>query len=353
MTENDRYSDSPSVDLFTEELRRLKLHDRVCFIYENSWEWQLFISTFIRIGLERGEKCYYVFDTHTARQIRNTLKAGGVDVASAETSGKLVILHGNKVYMVDGVFDIDRMTARMIEGAGEAIAEGYTGLRITGETEWVLQQLPASEKLLECEAKLDRDFFPQYPCLAVYQYARPNIDSELIKNVVLTSRQLIVGSRLFMNYHYIPPEIFLDKKNVKFETQYWLDNLERENKREQELTDSNQRLQVLFENAENIIMIADDTGHYLDANKAALDFLECSREQLLKKTIWNDAPPGSLYKQHAENTPLSGPVTIEAQYLVNQKQKTLMLNIIPIESGGRKVLYGIGRDISDRQPKIP
>ncbi|MHA1299666.1 MAG: PAS domain-containing protein [Candidatus Helarchaeota archaeon] len=62
-------------------------------------------------------------------------------------------------------------------------------------------------------------------------------------------------------------------------------------------TEREMKLQTLFEDALNPIFVMNEKGNYLDANKAALTFLECSRELLITKTFWDWVPPGQLEKQ--------------------------------------------------------
>jgi hypothetical protein len=51
---------------------------------------------------------------------------------------------------------------------------------------WVLHGLPGSERLLEYEAKLNRDFYPKYLALGICQYDRWKFDHEIIKGVIMT-----------------------------------------------------------------------------------------------------------------------------------------------------------------------
>ena len=62
--------------------------------------------------------------------------------------------------------------------------------------------------------------------------------------------------------------------------------------RERELQASEARYRVIFEQALNPILITDESKRYIDANQAALDFLECSREELLATDIMDWAVPG-------------------------------------------------------------
>src|SRR4030042_845172 len=158
----------------TQMLEALELHDHLCLIYESPEEGRAAVVPFIAIGLQRGEKCIYIVDTSTAAEIRQYLGEEGVDVASAEQSGQLSILHQTEAYTRGGSFDPDRMIALLISETEKAVAEGYPALRVTGEMTWVLHGHPGSERLLEYEAKLNRDLFPRYPCLAICQDARWN-----------------------------------------------------------------------------------------------------------------------------------------------------------------------------------
>ena len=65
------------------------------------------------------------------------------------------------------------------------------------------------------------------------------------------------------------------------------------------LDDNKKPLDSLFENERNILSpaIVDDDGSYLEVKKAASDFLEDEKEEIIKKKVWDYAPPGTLEKQ--------------------------------------------------------
>ena len=113
------------------------------------------------------------------------------------------------------------------------------------------------------------------------------------------------------------------------------------------LRDAQQR--TLFEEALNPILVVDESGRYVDANQAALDFLECEREELLGKAVWDFARPDLLRQPQEEHTPFVGRRTFEAEYLVRGKIKTLLLSVVPVDLGERTVLYGLGQDITERK----
>jgi PAS domain S-box-containing protein len=118
---------------------------------------------------------------------------------------------------------------------------------------------------------------------------------------------------------------------------------------EQALRESERKYRTLFENALNPILVVDGEGHYVDANEATLTFLECEREELLSKTVWDFAAPGTLDEVQEEHMPFMHPRTVETDYFVNGRVKTLLLNVVPVTLGDQQLLYGIGQDITERK----
>ena len=112
---------------------------------------------------------------------------------------------------------------------------------------------------------------------------------------------------------------------------------------------SEQRYRTLFEAALNPIMLMDENGRYIDANKAALDFLECEPEDLLGKRVWDFTPPVVLGQQQQAPAPFLTSRTLETEYLVQGAIKTLLLNVVPLEIEDQMILYGIGQDITERK----
>ena len=109
---------------------------------------------------------------HTAEQLRSYLKDENIDFYRYENSGQLVLLKDDQAYLKENTFNPDNMISLLKSETEKAISEDYQCLRVTGEMSWVLKRNPGSDKLLEYEAKLNRDFFPQYPCLAICQLLR-------------------------------------------------------------------------------------------------------------------------------------------------------------------------------------
>ena len=71
-------------------LEQLGPHEHFCSIYEGPEEHYAVAIPFIRIGLERGEKCIYIADDGAVGAVREAMQSEGIDVDGAITSKALV-----------------------------------------------------------------------------------------------------------------------------------------------------------------------------------------------------------------------------------------------------------------------
>lgn len=269
----------------------LEPHQHLCLIYESHEEWLAAVVPFISIGLKRGQKCIYIVDTSTADEIRTYLDGEGIDVDFVEKFGQLSILHETEVYTREGSFDPDRMIALLILETKKAIAEGYLALRATGEMTWVLRGHPGSEKLLEYEAKLNSDFFPKYPCLAICQYDLRKFDPEVIKGIIMTHPLLVRGRNIYRNFFYVEPEKLINQRPVEGEIQYWLNVLEREQRIQEVIQQSEGKYHSLFDNASDAVyLIEPQTARIIDCNKKAAEMDGYDIEELKTMSVMDLHP---------------------------------------------------------------
>ncbi|MDN5310224.1 MAG: two-component system, sensor histidine kinase and response regulator [Methanolobus sp.] len=115
------------------------------------------------------------------------------------------------------------------------------------------------------------------------------------------------------------------------------------------LEESESKYRTLFEAALSPVLIVDADGNYIDANKAALDFLETDLGSLRKRKVGDYDPQHLRKKQAEEHAPFLKPKTLETIYNVNGKEKILLLNVVPVETKDGTRLYGIGQDITERK----
>lgn len=200
--------------------------DHYCGVYRTDADKLAFVVDFVREGITRNEKMVYIVNVQTPDQLRVTLGDAGVDVDRLLVSGQLQIMSAQEAYLKGGEFDPIKMVDLLREETDQAIAEGYSAMRCTGEMTWALAGEPGSERLIEYEALLNR-FFPDSRCYGVCQYDLRHFDSEMLLDIIYSHPKVLYGKEGFDNskMYYVPPERIRnrDRQGAMLET--WLANL--------------------------------------------------------------------------------------------------------------------------------
>ncbi len=205
---------------------RMRPGDHCCGVYRTEDEHRALMVDFIRQGVERREKMFYIVDVHTAAGLRATLESGGIDVDRIEKEGQFTILTARESYLLGGEFDPDKMIQLLGSETDKAVKAGYAALRVTGEMTWALAGEPGSERLIEYESKLN-DFFPGRPCYAICQYQRGRFDPEVLLDVLHTHPKVMLGIEDYDNScrYFVPPRAFLGADRQGAMLDRWLENL--------------------------------------------------------------------------------------------------------------------------------
>jgi signal transduction histidine kinase len=205
-------------------LEQLGPHDHLCSIYESPQEHYAVAIPFIRIGLDRGEKCIYIADDGTVGDVRQAMQSEGIDVERATASKALVLATKEQAYLEHGSFHPDWMFTFWKEATQLAMSEGFSALRATGETEWVLRGGRGLERWMEYESRLTHTL-SESNCSALCQYNRRLFPPELTLDVIRTHPMVVYGSTVCRNLYYVPPEEFLGTNQTAREVERLLTNI--------------------------------------------------------------------------------------------------------------------------------
>jgi hypothetical protein len=202
--------------------------DHYCGIYRTDEDHRAIIVDFIRQGVQKRERMFYIVNIQTAAQLKATLAAANIDVDELVNKGQLVIVTAKEAYLKDGQFDPDKMISLLRAETEKAMAEGYTAMRATGEMTWALAGEPGSERLVEYESLLN-EFFPNSNCYAICQYDRRRFDSEMLLDILHTHPKVLFGRDGYDNseMYFVPNESFTggDRQGAILDTR--LKNLSR------------------------------------------------------------------------------------------------------------------------------
>lgn len=250
--------------------------NHVCCLFENDEEHRVLMKSFIRQGLERNEKVIYIVDARSANEVINYLRDDGGETESYLERGQLIIFEVGQTYMREGIFDPDDMIALLRHQTEQALNEGYSALRVTGEMTWALRDLSSSERLIEYEAKLN-EFFPGSKCLAVCQYDRRRFSAGLLLDILSTHPIACVGTKVFDNFHYMSPNALLGPGREARMLDNWLDSLKRQMSLDEKLKAREKELQIKTSNLEEVHA----------ALKVLLNHKDEDRKELEEKILLN------------------------------------------------------------------
>ncbi|HJU04691.1 MAG TPA: MEDS domain-containing protein [Nitrospiraceae bacterium] len=192
-----------------EQISTMQQGDHLCLVYEDQTEQMAAAVPFIRDGLGRGERCLYVADDLTLEEVSGALAAGGTDLAEERKRGALILLTKREAYLRSGMFDPEAMVNFLRRAVDQALAEGFSGFRVTGEMAWAWGPEAGCERLIEYEALLNK-FFPAGRATAICQYNRRRFAPSVIHGVLRTHPIAILGDQVCPNPYYEHPDMVLE-----------------------------------------------------------------------------------------------------------------------------------------------
>jgi two-component system cell cycle sensor histidine kinase/response regulator CckA len=347
-------SKRPSHKELEQSVKDIKPGDHLCCIYETEKEHRPLLTAFMRQGLERGEKIFYIVDGHTGEEVLDYLRDDGVVVEPYLESGQLVTRVVNETYMRGGRFDPDAMISLLRDETERALSEGFSALRVTGEPTWALKGLQGSERFIEYEAKLN-EFFPVSKCLGLCQYDRRRFDPGFILDILATHPIAVVGTKVFDNFYYMPPKDFLgpDPEAAKLDKR--LNTLLETKQTEAAMYESEEKYRKLFEESRDTIILADPkTGTIVDCNYEATRLIGRDKSELigqhqkiLHPSGQGDGKFSETFQKHRKKS--EGQV-LETQVITSTGEiKDVEIKATLIHIGNKKLMQGIFQDITERK----
>jgi PAS domain S-box-containing protein len=264
--------------LFT-TIEQLGPGDHICCIYRSEDEHHSVITPFVRLGLEQNHKVIYIVDIHTADTVKEYFQEEEIDTEQLLEKGQLILLTRHETYTSGGSFDPDAMISLLRDETRKALEEGYDALRVTGEMTWALTGLPGTERLIEYENKLNQ-FMPRHRCLAICQYDKRRFSPEVLLDVLRTHPYAIIGTEVYENFYYMPPEELLGEDSAGSELDKWIANLHNYNRTKRDLQESEERYRNLYNSIRDAILVTDTEGNITHCNQAFAELFGYSLQEI-------------------------------------------------------------------------
>jgi PAS domain S-box-containing protein len=269
----------PEEDRLTAALGAIRAPHHVCSVCENPDEREVIATRFLRVGVERGEKCLYV----AAREqpaARAALQAPGVELRTwAET------------YLQGGVFEPERMWAYWAQAAREARAQGFSGLRCIAEVDWVARGAPGVARWMEYESRLG-EVAEQAGCTLLCQYSRALFPPWMVRDAIRTHPFVIHRGTLCGNIYCEPPAEFLGPDSRSREVERMLEQIRQRTLVEEELRQADARNAAILESITDAFTAFDRDWRFVYVNERAVQLLGRPRSELLGRVVWELFPDG-------------------------------------------------------------
>jgi hypothetical protein len=184
-----------------EVVERLKAGDHVALFYRSKAEQFACVVPYIKIGLERKERCLYIADDNSVPMIWRKL-GEGIDVNRAHKRGDLEVVTKRETYLRHGIFEPAKMISDLRREVEKSLELGYTAFRATGEMTWALDLPSALARLMEYEANLHVEFPKQF--LGLCQYDETRFPEHVISEMIQIHPKVIARDQLMEHDFYRP-----------------------------------------------------------------------------------------------------------------------------------------------------
>jgi hypothetical protein len=180
----------------------------ICAFFNSLDEEHRMLHSFIRDGLDSGEKGFHIVDPELRDEHLKRLAEGGINVERAMASGQLEVRPWQEAYLRGDRFDQDAMLVLIEEVLQSGEATGYPLTRLLAHMEWALLDKPGVDDLVEYETRLNY-VLPKYDDPVICTYDLTKFGSSVAMDVMRTHPAVIIGGVLQENPFFVPPDQFL------------------------------------------------------------------------------------------------------------------------------------------------
>jgi PAS domain S-box-containing protein len=250
-----------SVPTLEEQIESLQPGDHVCAITSGATVVDSVVVPFVRRCLARKEMCFYAVGDRAPEEVVAELTQAGIDVEQARERGALTLLSSHE-YMPLNKFDASAFMGLFKARAQQASNAGFSGAAFIVEMTWGLELDVELDAMIEYEARLNFEFFPKSPAIALCIYDRQRLSVDYLQAALRSHPLAIVEDKLISNPYYEPPELIAQPSEAA-RVDWMISQLARWAEDREELRRSHDRLRALIENATDGITVVDAEGRIL------------------------------------------------------------------------------------------
>jgi hypothetical protein len=180
----------------------------ICAFFNSADEEHKVLRSFIKDGLDAGEKGFHIVDPDLRDDHLKRLAEAGINVERAIATGQLEVRAWQEAYLRGDRFEQDAMLA-LVDNVFQAnAAAGYPQTRLVAHMEWALLDKPGVDDLLEYETRVNY-LLAKYHDPVICTYDLSKFSASVAMDVMRTHPMVIIGGVLQENPFFVPPDQFL------------------------------------------------------------------------------------------------------------------------------------------------
>jgi PAS domain S-box-containing protein len=153
-----------------------------CQFYKTKQDLIDILVPYFKAGLENNEFCMWVTsEPLMIVEVQETMREAVEDFDEYLRNGQIEVISYQDWYLLGGTFDDDRVLRGWVSKLERALARGFSGLRLTGNTLWLERN--HWHAFTEYEAKVN-DLIGRYRMLAICTYSLDKCDGAAVIDVV-------------------------------------------------------------------------------------------------------------------------------------------------------------------------
>ena len=180
----------------------------ICAFFNSADEEHRVLRSFIKDGIDGGEKSCHFVDPHLRDDYLKRLAEAGIDVERAMASGQLEVRPWGETYLRGDRFEQDAMLHLIEEVLQSSAADGYPLTRILAHMEWAVSDKHGVDDLVEYETRVNY-VLSKYSAPVICTYDLSKFSATVVMDILRTHPMAIIGGVLQENPFFVPPDQLL------------------------------------------------------------------------------------------------------------------------------------------------
>ena len=180
----------------------------ICAFFNSADEEHRVLRSFIKDGIDGGEKSCHFVDPHLRVDYLKRLGEAGIDVERTLASGQLEVRPWEETYLRGDRFEQRAMLDLIEEVLKSGAADGYPLTRILAHMEWAVSDRQGVDDLVEYETRVNY-VLSKYFAPVICTYDLSKFSATVVMDILRTHPMVIIGGVLQENPFFVPPDQLL------------------------------------------------------------------------------------------------------------------------------------------------